>query len=92
MFVIVIVRYLVKDEEIAAQSYIEKPGYAYYMDNSVKTVPQYIPTGTVKMGLNPDNPFFSCLMYNRPVFAFVGSHELYGKLAEQLLGPSGSIF
>ena len=89
MFLIVLVRKLVNDEDVQAQSYIESPGLSYYYDQTVKTNLTKNSTGTPQMGLYPGNPFTSCVGFNRLRFAFVGNHPLYSKIEEALLSPTG---
>ena len=93
LFLIVLVRRLVKDTAIEARSYLEEDKFAYYYDDSVRTT---IPSSTVPKSMNIDlyqgNPFALCIYFNRPLIAFVGSNELYPTLKTSLFSATGSNF
>ncbi|MDR3548561.1 MAG: hypothetical protein P4M11_09925 [Candidatus Pacebacteria bacterium] len=91
LVIIVLVRNIIKNTDVSAQGYVNRAGFAYYYDDSVtvNTNPNY--TSPVKLGLSAGNAFSACIQYNRLIFAFVGSNELYSTLQNDLFSSSGGI-
>jgi len=92
MCLIVWIRYAIDDTAVPEQSYFSKLGFGYYMDSNTKAIPGTSLNMQNNMGLPTINPFMSCMMYKRPIIAFVGNNELNSKISNALFGPSGSIF
>ena len=89
VFIIVVVRNLVNDETVPEQSYLDKGGSAYYLDEALKLkFNSSAPSNSDALGLKAGNPFIGCLYYGRPIIGFVGTHRLYDKLKADLFSSS----
>jgi len=79
MFIIVLVRNLIKDENIGAQKYIDNPLLGYYFDSDTKIqieAPPFAPESDTKwLGLSQAVPFASCLAFGLRRIGYVGSYS-----------------
>eukprot|EP01022_Parablepharisma_sp_SALTPOND_P033217 TRINITY_DN88309_c0_g1_i1.p1 TRINITY_DN88309_c0_g1~~TRINITY_DN88309_c0_g1_i1.p1 ORF type:complete len:1355 (+),score=109.74 TRINITY_DN88309_c0_g1_i1:227-4291(+) len=90
MFLVVLLKFLIADEEVSGQSYLQTPGTSYYFDDSMVIGPHPNDNPGMKLGLHPGSPFSSCVDLKRPLIAFVGeNNDLYDELRNTLFGSSG---
>lgn len=90
MFAVVIIRKVVSNQYFDTQSYLGPTGLGYYYNETVQaSASTYNDSSFLNMGFYPGSPFSLCLMYNRPLIAFVGTSKLYPGLQNALFGSNG---